>query len=378
MSSDITQNIRFALAGPVSLGAAHVPPDGGQPDGGRGVRANTTPRPPLSNRGVTDGSAHTGLGSAETLDAIGGPLVSTTWAGVHWFSGTSRAPIAQVLEAVSGMLAGAPVVQHERGARGGYSHSASCSKAFVAWGNNRPDVLVTLPGEICEQLGIAGLVALAVAAGLEPSSRLDVAWDVDGITPALLRAEWEAGNIVSRLHRDSWQWIESPTGTTFYMGSRTSERFVRAYDKRGPCRIELELKERRAVALWRRLVALHDEAAWSIEALAELRALVDYRDRSQTTVVADCSLLDWWAEFVQGAERRSTVFPRLAATLERFDKWLRRQVAPVLALVRDAYGDDVMRDLLTLGRARYRSRPDRMALIQAEWLRQGVIENAAD
>lgn len=304
--------------------------------------------------------------------------LAVAWAGVHWFSGTTRRPVADVLEVVSGLLLGAPVVQHERGARGGYSHSATCAGVFVAWGDDRPDVLVTVPGQVCEELGISGLVALSQLTEVEPSSRLDVAWDVEGIAPGLLREQWNQGNIVTRAHRDSWQWMESREGTTFYMGSRTSERFVRAYDKRGPCRIELEVKERRSVELWRRLVLLNDEDAWSLEALAELRAFVDFRDRSVSSHPAECPLLPWWAEFCQGAERRSAVLPRQAPTLEKMDAWLRRQVAPVLALVADAHGPAVLQDLMTAGRSRYRSRPDRVALLELAHLRLDVYASAAD
>jgi len=319
--------------------------------------------------------------------------------GVHWFAGTSKKSVKEVLEAVSALQDNAPVVEHKRGARGGYSHSASCGGVFVAWGDTRPDVFVSVPGEACEELGIPGLAALSVSIELEPSSRLDVAWDTTLLTPDIAAAAFVAGEVVARIDRrpnpetGKLRGLERRSnheGDTVYLGSRSSERFVRFYDRRGPTRVEMELKERRAVELWRRMLALHDEAAWGMEALAELRHFLDFRSivlgkRSGKPVAAsERPLLDWWADFVQGADRRSVVLPRKAPKLENMDKWLRRQVAPVLALVVDAFGPEIVRDLLTSGRSRYQSRPDRVALLVDALHTSSignfreVLQNAAD
>ncbi len=337
----------------------------------RGARCatNTAPQaqgqlPPPNNMGVTVTPAGAAAPAASGVDAV--------WMGVHWFSGTTRRTIEDVCEVVSGLRAGALVEEHKHGARGGYARSAKCGGVLVAWSDTRPDVLVTVPGAICEELGTSGLVALSLRAELEPSSRLNVAWDAEGLTPDMLGDAFRAGDVVTRIQRPidpetgrmhGIERRENHEGDTVYLGSRSSERFVRAYNRRGPCRVELELKERRAVELWRRLLALQDEDAWSGEALAELRAFLDFRKREEGVNPQRCELLPWWAEFCQGAERRSTVLPRKVDKLETMDRWLRRQVAPVLALVVDAYGDEVLRDLMTLGRGRYMLRPDRLALL---------------
>jgi len=328
------------------------------------------------------------MGSAETPHAEG-----VAWMGVHWFAGTTRRAVSDVFEAVSALRDGAPVVEHKRGMRGGYSHSASCGGVTVAWGDNRPDVFVNVPGEPCEELGIPGLAALSVSLELEPSSRLDVAWDTHVLTPDTAAAAFVAGDVVARIDRTvnpetgRMRGIERRSnheGDTVYLGSRTSERFVRFYDRRGPTRVEMELKERRAVELWRRMLALNDEEAWGMEALAELRHFLDFRQMvlgkrsGKPVAVSERPLLAWWAEFVQGAERRSTVLPRKVDKLETMDKWLRQQVAPVLALVVDAYGPEVVRDLLTVGRPRYQARPDRVALLLDAASSRGDVSNAAD
>ncbi len=352
-----------------------------------GLIEHGKPDPQPSNRGVTDRTGLQGCGSAETLRAEG-----VTWMGVHWFAGTSKRPLVEVLEAVSALQDNAPVVEHKRGSRGGYSHSASCGGVFVAWGAARPDVFVSVPGEACEALGISGLAALSVSIELEPSSRLDVAWDTTLLTPDMALSAFFAGEVVARIDRRlnpetgklrGWDRRSNHEGDTVYLGSRSSERFVRFYDRRGPTRVEMELKERRAVELWRRMLALHDEAAWGMEALADLRHFLDFRSivlgkRSGKPVAAsERPLLGWWADFVQGADRRSAVLPRKAPKLENMDKWLRRQVAPVLALVVDAFGPDIVRDLLTTGRSRYQARPDRVALLM-DALTTGTFQNAVD
>jgi hypothetical protein len=277
-----------------------------------------------------------------------------------------------VLEAISFLRNGAPVHQHERGAKGGYSRSATCAGIFVAWGETRPDVFVTVPGEVCEEMGVENLVALSLYTGVEPSSRLDLAWDSTGLTPELLGQAFEGGDVVTRIQRPvneatgrlkGIQRQSNHEGDTVYLGSRTSERFLRVYDRRGSCRVELELKERRAVEMWRRLVALVSEDLWSMEALAELRAFVDFRDRSVAVHPEDCPLLPWWAAFCQGAERRSTVLPRVVPTLEKKDRWMRDHVSTSLALVVAVNGPSIIQDMLTLGRARYLARPDLLALI---------------
>lgn len=270
----------------------------------------------------------------------------------------------------------------------GYSCSAGIGAASVYWSPDRDDVFVVLTGEACELLGSVGLVALASDLDLEPTSRLDLAWDTDLFTPSTIRSAWRSGDVVTRVHRtpdpnrpdrpSGLEWRESPDGDTAALGSRSSQRYVRVYDRRGPTRMELELKEDRAVLLWRALLACA-ESDWSNTALGELRAHVDFRDRSTSKNPRDARLLDWWADFVGDAERGGIVLPRQAPKLDNMRAWLRRQVAPALALVVDAdtSPEEMIRALLDQGRARYRAKPERVALLEAEWIRRGGV-NAAD
>jgi hypothetical protein len=237
-------------------------------------------------------------------------------------------------------------------------------------------VFVSVPGEVCEVLGVPALVAVASLLDLEPSSRLDLAWDVEGVGVADFGDAWHAGNVVTRAHRDSWQDHQNAEGRTFYMGSRASGRMVRVYDRRGPVRVEMEWKGDRAALLWGRLLACAEDG-WSLEAMTELRAFLDFRDRSSGVRPDFCPLLDWWQVLTDGAGRSCVSIPREASTLEDRRAWLRRQVAPVLAMVADGVPDWTaeLADLLADGRGRYVRSPARVALVDVarlSWV------NAAD
>ena len=304
-------------------------------DGGAGVL------PPPTNRGVT-----------------------VTWAGVHWFAGTVRGLAAPaVLDILAGHL-GAAVVRRERGGYG-YGSSAAVGGASVYWSPGRADVFVVLPGEVCEVLGVPALVALATDLDLEPSSRLDLAWDVGGVSVLQVADAWHQGDVVTRAHRDSWRHDRNAEGETFYMGSRSSGRMVRVYDRRGPTRFEMEWKGERAVLLWRRLLA-SGEYWWSMAAMSELRAFVDFRERAEGVNPQRCPLLSWWDALTACAGRSCASIPREAKTLEDKREWLRHQVAPVLAMVADGVADwtGELVALLDNGRSRYSRHPDRVALVQ--------------
>lgn len=301
--------------------------------------------------------------------------VTVTWNGIHWFAGTACGLAASaVLDVLSAHL-GAAVVKRERGGYG-YGSSASVGGASVYWSPGRADVFVVLPGEVCEGLGVPALVALATDLDLEPSSRLDVAWDVEGVTVGQVADAWHAGNVVTRAHRDSWRHDRNAEGETFYMGSRSSGRMVRVYDRRGPTRFEMEWKGERAVLLWRRLLA-SSEYWWSLAAMSELRAFVDFRQRAEGVNPQRCPLLPWWDEVTACAGRSCESIPRQPRTLEEKRGWLRHQVAPVLAMVADGVPDwtGELADLLADGQRRYRRNCGRVALVESA---RSAWVNAAD
>lgn len=301
--------------------------------------------------------------------------VTVAWKGVHWFAGVLRGLPPSAVCAVLVEHLGASKVDRPRGGYG-YASSASVGGASVYWTPGRSDVFVVLPGEVCELLGVPALVALATELDLVPSSRLDLAWDVEGVTVDQVAAAWHAGQIVTRAHRDSWRHDRNAQGQTFNMGSRASGRFVRVYDRRGPTRFEMEWKAERSLLLWERLLAVGEEN-WSAEAMTELRAFLDFRDRSSGVRPDCCPLLDWWADLTDGAGRECSCIPRAPKTLKNKRDWVRRQVAPVLAMLSDGLPDWELElaQLLRDGRRRYAAHPERLALVLDA---QALRGNAAD
>ena len=316
--------------------------------------------------------------AAVSLPPASNTGVTVTWQGLHWFSGTCRGLLsADVLACLGQHLNTLPLLL-ERGGFG-YQLSGRVGGAAVYWSPGRHDVYVVLPGEVCEQLGVVGVVAIAADLDLVPSSRLDFAWDIEGVAVADFQGAWHAGDLVTRAHRDSWEELRNTEGSTFYMGSRASERFVRVYDRRGPTRLKMEWKGDRAVALWSRLLACAEEN-WSKAALTELRAFVDFRELAASVHPRLRPLLGWWSLIVGEAERDAVCIPRGVRTLAQKRAWFRRCVSPSLAMLRDSSGDwtSELAALLRDGEARYSKRPELVAMVNAPRLVLSVVDNAAD
>lgn len=311
--------------------------------------------PPFSNTGVTERSEHS----------------TTTWAGIHWFAGTARTlRPAEVCAVVAEHLEAS--VNPRKAGGYGYHHSAGIGKASVYWSVGRADVFVVLPGEVCEQLALPGLVALATELDLVPSSRLDVAWDNCPFTPRQVARAFEAGDVVTRIKRSlsetgrvhGLETRSNAEGDTTYLGSRSSERFVRVYDRRGATRFEMELKGKRSIDLWARFMAASEEMAPQL-ALGVVRDFIDFKDRCFAENTKDCPMLPWWASFTDWAGKQVCVIPRRPVTLEKVRQWLKKAVAGSLAAAFDCEknGSLLIRELMTVGRAMYHKKRERVVMV---------------
>jgi hypothetical protein len=281
--------------------------------------------------------------------------VTVAWAGIHWLSGSTRIEPNIVLDTLSELCNG-EFVTLDRGGMS-YTHRAiGPSGISVFWTPGRADSAVTIPGEACELLGTVGIVAARDLLELS-ITRLDLAWDATGITPQQIRADYHAGNVVARAHRDSWSWHESATGSTFYVGSRQSPRMIRFYDRRGPTRIELELHQERAQLVWADLMA-HSDADWSGAAMSHVRAFIDFRDRSNVSRPDLAPLLPWWSQIVAGAARSKLLIQRVERSLDDVKTWLERSISSSLALVARSMPDPAhyLDELVRNGRLKWRTR----------------------
>lgn len=285
--------------------------------------------------------------------------------GVHWLRGTTSLGRDAVLAWLASRL-GESVVVLERGAYG-YSEGYGVGGVRVLASESRPDmgVCVDVTGTGCEELGLRRLAELRSALELRVS-RLDVAVDGCPFTPVDLRDAWRSGQVRTRAKvpddaREDRQWRTSawrsdPAGDLFTMGARSSSQYARCYDSRGFTRLELELKDRTAELAAVQLLD-GDLDGFASEALGWVRRFVDFVDPDSDSNPSRRSLLPFWESFCGMVPRaRVALDGVIVRTVAQVRGWVERQVAPALALVAEALGQEELRRLLRVGKDRWRPR----------------------
>ncbi len=129
-------------------------------------------------------------------------------------------------------------------------------------------------------------------------TRLDLAWDGVPFTPLQVQKAVENNFMRSHaqrktvtLHQNPWELREDGhMGThSFSMGSKSSERMLRVYDKRGPVRLELQTRHKRATMIANE-VLVHPVDQWADLAITHLRDYIDFLEPESGI------LLSWWEE----------------------------------------------------------------------------------
>lgn len=137
-------------------------------------------------------------------------------------------------------------------ARNGYTvavESATIENLTVSWNPTRPDmgVSVDMPGSVLQEVDAMQALGFALQQNAH-ISRLDIAIDVpEEWDVADLKRAWKAREVSCRARKGGV--YEGEEGWTFNAGSRTSEKYLRIYDKQAQTggaspwtRIELECK----------------------------------------------------------------------------------------------------------------------------------------
>lgn len=190
-------------------------------------------------------------------------------------------------------------------------------------------------------------------------TRVDVALD-DYDSRLFVGRTWDAmqaGDWVTRFR--SYSRIQSVdrydatrNGDTVYIGSRSSEAFVRVYDKAAESgdlsghwvRLEFEFKGPRA-----------DEVAGRIaRETINLRSLIyyyiDFKHRMDgVKTPKNWPTADWWAEFIAPMGKDRLYFPQYEKGLEEIEAWLDGQVSGALSLFLRARGIEAFQELLDRG-----------------------------
>ena len=246
-------------------------------------------------------------------------------------------------------------------------------------------LLLDVTGSGCDLL--AGKLPLLMHKCFElggKASRADFFLDdtVGLLTRERLEAALESGLVVTRWRQGTSRVLYGfgkSQGTTGYMatfGSRSSDAYIRCYDKRSEQETRgVDVAERH----WYRLEveakgALADELAkaWLLRGSVAVVEQVNRRIRFVAESGSDSNrwrwpMADWWRRFVRVVGRGASLQRELPLpSLERGVAWLRRCAAPWLSTLMQARGGDLA-ELLALvrsGDARLKSK-HRMALVAA-------------
>jgi hypothetical protein len=133
---------------------------------------------------------------------------------------------------------------------------------FVSFDHEKQGWMVQIPGEALAQLDDPVTLVSEAVTSLYRITRIDFAFDVlnSGDTTAHIADAWRA--VHGQKGKRVTSFINSATGSTFYIGSRQSEKMVRIYDKGQQLgmdidwlRFELELKGNAARVLAHTLAA---------------------------------------------------------------------------------------------------------------------------
>ena len=135
--------------------------------------------------------------------------------------------------------------------------------------------------------------------------------------------------------------------TTVYLGRNSSQRMVRVYDRRGPVRLELQLRDDRAHAVALDIFS-KPYPDWEMTAKSHLRQYVDFKNT------------DWWSLFVSMVVRASLIITSARqVTFAKLEGWLDKQVSVALSVWFDVQGEQAQAaffDMLRKARRRNRSR----------------------
>lgn len=219
-----------------------------------------------------------------------------------------------------------------------------------------------LKGTACAALGAEGVNNLVrqlhFRGWRHRPSRFDWSWDHSGVSPDLVRKAYESGRFVSKALRRKrdMHWRENEEGRTCQLGSRKDERHLRAYDRRGFNRVELEMH--RVWAEWCGLVM--DEKPvdeWEASMMSAMRSYVDFTKTVPDVVHPErAKLVPWWSEFVHGVkklEKRGLPSRVRPAVIEKFERWEFVNCRKIAVGVR-AYGREWLDRIVSRGESELR------------------------
>jgi DNA relaxase NicK len=220
---------------------------------------------------------------------------------------------------------------------------------------------IEIPGHACDCLDpvvFCNLVKYLRSKNIRFNiKRLDLAFDDLEFSPDDFLEAISSEKLVSLAKRESIRIESSPfkkpdnshvLGTkTVYLGSMSSQRMVRVYDKRGYVRLEFQVRDERA-----QVVALDmfkdDCGEWERIAKGHLRQYMDFDS------------LDWWQAFIEKAEKLNiTLNDAREVTFLSMEHWIDHQVSVSLSVYIDVLGEkasEKLNDMIKKARCKNRSK----------------------
>jgi hypothetical protein len=305
---------------------------------------------------------------------------------LHWLAATTQyVDIMTCVGFISDCLGYGPEVLPT--GQNGYTATFKWFGGLRLFDNDqRPEmgVMLLADGDTCDHHGFDQLAYIYQALQMT-ATRLDLAADHCRFTPSALRRLWLADRVSTvckpmndalshRKEHRTCSWHSSPTGDTFYMGSRQSTQMARCYNSRGFTRFEMELKQERAAQTMTALCEGSPLSSTLGAAIAQFVKFVDLDDTNRHR----CTVLPFWQKFLEALDNSGAVTrldPRPDPTPEGLINYIEHQVAPSLAVYEIIMGktdnyDDVRRDLRRKGLEGCKSKHHALIKQAGGWLSQ--------
>lgn len=213
---------------------------------------------------------------------------------------------------------------------------------------------VEVKGTGCAHLGNGGLLQMLTELRSRfrvRASRVDVMAHTEHFEPATAHQAIQSGNYNSRTDLGTkFAFTTSPEGDTLYLGvvskpsggmKRSGDRLIRIYNRRGPTRVELQMVNAYAHGSGSQLFHTPlDE--WPALIRGMIRDYCDFVDAASDSRITRCTMLPWWAAFVEGSEKisvRPQDDPMTGTIVGQVDGILQRFAGKLFA-AKEAYGRD--------------------------------------
>ena len=240
---------------------------------------------------------------------------------------------------------------------------------------------VLLPGQACSKISEASMRTLMMFSLTHDTTATRC--DIKGDDYTKVRMPFEVGSVLNKggnhvTHAKKvrvWSGFDlgkdgaAPNGFTVYVGSGTSRRQLRIYDKGLESDGEIdavrwELQERKEAAQSAMQQLAHQP--WGKVFAERLVSFVDFRDRTKAqTQHRFGNRLPWFAGLIGLAEKAVVYPPQPDQTIQQVTDWVYFAMAPTLAMLMTAWEGDLSTLYKILDDGKERLRPKHYRILEA-------------